>query len=83
MDLNWNESYVFNVLCVYLCVCVYVCVCVCVCNVCAFASNIHADMIVCLLMYILSLQSIIYLRLKRVSFINVCMCVCCACEPIV
>ena len=39
---------------------------------CAFASNIHADMIVCLLMYILNLQSIIYLRLKRVSFINVC-----------
>ena len=46
MDMNWNELY-FNVLCV------------CLCNVCAFASNIRADMIVCLLVYILSLQSII------------------------
>ena len=39
MDLNWNESYVFNVLCVC------VCVCVCVCDVCV---HLHlADMIVC------------------------------------
>ena len=44
----------------YVCVCLCnVYVCVCLCNVCAFASNIRADMIVCLLVYILSLQSII------------------------
>ena len=53
-------SYGFNVcVCVRVCVCVCTCVCVCLCNVCAFASNIRADMIVCLLVYILSLQSII------------------------
>ena len=42
MDLNWNESYVFNVLilCVYLCVCVYVCMCVCV-YVCVMCVHLH------------------------------------------
>ena len=41
MDLNWNESYVFNVLCVYVCVYVCVCVCVCVCNVCNVCVHLH------------------------------------------
>ena len=47
------------------------CVCVCLCNVCAFASNIHADMIVCLLVYILSLRSIIV----KESELHMCVCV--------
>ena len=52
---------------------------VCVCNVCAFASNIGADMIVCLSVHFEPSKYYLYLGLKRVSFISVC----CACELIV
>ena len=48
--------------------------CVCVCNVCAFASNIRAGV------HFEPSKYYLYLRLKRVSFISVC--VCCACELI-